>query len=94
MNAGNGFAFVSHVGDVFPGGFLPLYGGNLRSQSLADVYRHAALFRELRDPDRLLGRCGHREYRRICGGSRSRAFALTGNHLATDPWCGYQPKGM
>ena len=93
VNAGNGFAFVSHVGDVFPSGFLPLHAGNVREQPLADIYRRSELFRELRDPDRLLGRCGHCEYRRICGGSRSRAFALTGNHLATDPWCGYEPKG-
>ncbi len=91
VNAGNGFAFVSHLGDVYPSGFLPLRAGNVREQRLADVYRHADLFRALRDPDNLLGRCGRCEYRRICGGSRSRAFALTGNPLATDPWCGYQP---
>ena len=91
MNAGNGFAFVSHVGDVFPSGFLPLHAGNIREQPLADIYRHAPLFRELRDPDLLRGRCGHCEYRQICGGSRSRAYAITGDHLATDPWCGYRP---
>jgi radical SAM protein len=92
VNAGNGFAFVSHVGDVFPSGFLPLPAGNVRQRSLAEIYRRSELFRELRDPDRLLGRCGYCEYRSICGGSRSRALALTGNHLATDPWCGYQPR--
>ncbi len=93
VNAGNGFAFVSHTGDVFPSGFLPLRAGNVREQSLAEIYRASPLFRTLRDPDALVGRCGRCEYRQICGGSRSRAYALTGNHLATDPWCGYQPEG-
>jgi radical SAM protein len=92
VNAGNGFAFVSHTGDVYPSGFLPLRAANVREEPLADTYRDSSLFRALRDPDRLLGRCGRCEYRRICGGSRSRAFALTGNWLATDPWCGYQPR--
>lgn len=92
VNAGNGFAFVSHTGDVFPSGFLPLRAGNVRQQPLAEIYRSADLFRELRDPDALHGRCGRCEYRRICGGSRSRAFALTGDHLATDPWCGHRPR--
>ncbi|MFQ5668084.1 MAG: TIGR04053 family radical SAM/SPASM domain-containing protein [Candidatus Binatia bacterium] len=91
VNAGNGFAFVSHTGDVFPSGFLPLCAGNVRSQELAEIYRHSPLFRALRDADALLGRCGRCEYRTICGGSRSRAYALTRNHLATDPWCGYEP---
>ncbi len=91
VNAGNGFAFVSHTGDVYPSGFLPLNAGNVRSQSLIDIYRNHPLFRELRNPDALLGRCGHCEYRTLCGGSRSRAYALTGNYLATDPWCGYVP---
>ncbi|HUI25498.1 MAG TPA: TIGR04053 family radical SAM/SPASM domain-containing protein, partial [Candidatus Kryptonia bacterium] len=91
VNAGNGFAFVSHTGEVYPSGFLPLCAGNVRERPLAEIYRQAPLFRELRDPDALLGRCGRCEYRVICGGSRSRAYALTGNHLAADPWCSYQP---
>lgn len=93
VNAGNGFAFVSHTGDVFPSGFLPLRAGNVRSQPLAEIYRESPLFRTLRDPGALLGRCGRCEYVDICGGSRSRAYALTGNFLATDPWCEYQPVG-
>ena len=91
VNAGNGFVFVSHTGEVFPSGFLPVCGGSVRRQNLADIYRASELFRVLRDPEALLGRCGRCEYRGICGGSRSRAYALTGNYLATDPWCGYQP---
>lgn len=91
VNAGNGFAFVSHTGDVFPSGFLPVCAGNVRTGRLSDIYRESPLFRTLRDPDALCGRCGRCEYRGICGGSRSRAYALTSNYLATDPWCGYQP---
>jgi radical SAM protein len=91
VNAGNGFLFVSHRGDVYPSGFLPRAAGNVRSVELAEAYRHSSLFRDLRDPDLLTGRCGRCEYRRICGGSRSRAFALTGDPFATDPWCVYEP---
>ena len=94
VNAGNGFAFVSHTGEIFPSGFLPVLAGNVRTHGLADVYRNSPLFRTLRDPDALHGRCGRCEYRGICGGSRSRAYALTGNYLATDPWCGYQPSAV
>jgi len=92
VNAGNGFLFVSHRGEVFPSGFLPLRAGSVRERTLAGIYRDAPLLRALRDPDRLTGRCGRCEFRQICGGSRSRAFALTGDAFATDPWCGYQPR--
>jgi radical SAM protein len=91
VNSGNGFLFVSHQGDIFPSGFLPLPAGNVRQTSVAEAYRGSDLFRGLRNPDRLEGRCGRCEYRQICGGSRSRAFALTGDPFATDPWCSYQP---
>jgi radical SAM protein with 4Fe4S-binding SPASM domain len=91
VNAGNGFLFVSHRGDIFPSGFLPESVGNMRTMPLADAYRCSELFRRLRTPALLQGRCGRCEYRQICGGSRSRAYALTGNPLATDPWCVYEP---
>ena len=91
VNAGKGFVFVSHTGEVYPSGFLPVSAGNVRSQSLAEIYRDSALFRTLRDPAALRGRCGRCEYRSFCGGSRSRAYAMTGDYLATDPWCNYQP---
>jgi len=94
VNAGNGFLFVSHRGEIFPSGFLPLAAGNVRQDSLADVYRNSPLFKRLRDPEALLGRCGRCEYRSICGGSRSRAYALTGDAFRTDPWCGYEPRGQ
>jgi radical SAM protein len=91
VNAGNGFLFVSHRGQVFPSGFLPVAVGSVRERDLATIYREAPLLRALREPDRLQGRCGECEFREICGGSRSRAFALTGDPFATDPWCAYQP---
>lgn len=91
VNAGNGFLFVSHRGEIFPSGFLPLPAGNVRDTPVADAYRESPLFRALRNPDALKGRCGVCEYREICGGSRSRAYGLTGDHLETDPWCAYQP---
>jgi radical SAM protein len=91
VNAGKGFLFISHLGEVFPSGFLPVSAGNIRHTPLATLYRETELFLKLRDPDRLVGICGRCEYRAICGGSRSRAFALTGNLLASDPWCAYRP---
>ncbi|GAA1017544.1 hypothetical protein Aple_023310 [Acrocarpospora pleiomorpha] len=91
VNAGRGFVFVSHTGTVHPSGFLPLGAGNVRDRPLTEIYRSAPLFAALRDPDRLGGRCGACEFRTICGGSRSRAYACTGDVLAEEPWCGYEP---
>jgi len=91
VNAGRGFVFVSHLGDVHPSGFLPLAAGNVRDQPLAAVYRDSRLFTELRDVGGYRGRCGRCEFAAVCGGSRSRAYALTGDPLAEEPWCGYQP---
>lgn len=91
VNDGKGFCFVSHIGDVCPSGFLPLAAGNVRQQSLAEIYRRSPLFLELRDPGRLKGKCGRCEFREVCGGSRARAYALSGDYLAEDPSCVYQP---
>jgi radical SAM protein len=91
VNDGNGFAFVSHTGDVCPSGFLPLSGGNLREQSFSDIYRRSSLFRELRDYSRLKGKCGVCDFREVCGGSRARAFAVTGDYMESDPYCVYSP---
>lgn len=87
VNAGRGFAFVSHTGVVHPSGFLPLAAGSVRETSIVDVYRHAPLFRRLRDPTQLSGVCGRCAFAQICGGSRSRAFAATGDPLGDDPAC-------
>ncbi len=88
---GKGVCFVSHRGEVYPSGFLPLSAGNVRSRSLVRIYRQAPLFQALRDPDRLKGKCGRCEYRKICGGSRARAYAYRGDYLAADPACIYEP---
>ncbi|MGV9994535.1 TIGR04053 family radical SAM/SPASM domain-containing protein [Streptomyces sp. NPDC003374] len=91
VNAGRGFVFVSHTGTVHPSGFLPLGAGNVRERPLTEIYRTSELFTGLRDPDRLGGRCGSCEFRRVCGGSRSRAYGVTGDPYAEEPWCGYVP---
>jgi radical SAM protein with 4Fe4S-binding SPASM domain len=93
INDGKGFVFISHLGDIQPSGFLPLTSGNVRTDELIDVYRDDPLFRLLREPDRLGGKCGRCEFRNICGGSRARAFATTGDFLAEEPLCRYQPGG-
>lgn len=93
ITAGNGFAFVSHTGEVFPSGFLPESAGSVRDRTVVDIYRNAELFERLRDPDELSGKCGTCEFRFVCGGSRSRAFATTGDPMASDPLCGYVPDG-
>jgi len=93
ITAGNGFAFVSHRGDVYPSGFLPKTAGNVRAKPLTEIYRDSELFRSLREPDSLRGKCGACEYRHVCGGSRSRAFAYTGDPLESDPLCEYVPEG-
>src|SRR5215471_4640994 len=92
INDGKGLVFVSHTGEIYPSGFLPLSAGNVRRNSLTDVYRNSPLFRTLRQPDNLRGKCGDCEFRNLCGGSRSRSFALTGDYLTEDPKCVYQPK--
>jgi len=91
VNDGNGFVFISHTGQVCPSGFLPLVCGNVRQTPLATIYRDNPQFRALRDPDRLGGKCGQCEFRRLCGGSRSRSYGLTGDPLAADPTCAYIP---
>jgi radical SAM protein with 4Fe4S-binding SPASM domain len=74
-----------------PSGFLPLAAGNVRRESAVDIYRDSTLFRELRDPNALHGKCGRCKYREVCGGSRARAYAVTGDYLASDPSCPYEP---
>jgi len=90
---GSGVVFVSKTGDVYPTGFLPLSGGNVRQRGLVDIYRHSSLFVDLRDPTMLKGTCSICEYRSICGGSRARAYALTADPLESDALCTYQPAG-
>jgi AdoMet-dependent heme synthase len=92
VNDGNGFLFISHVGDIQPSGFLPITAGNVRTDDIVDVYRHAELFTDLRTPDKIKGRCGVCEYRDVCGGQRGRAYGITGDYLESDPACIYVPQ--
>jgi radical SAM protein len=91
VNDGNGFLFISHLGEIYPSGFLPLSAGNVRRDDVVEVYRNSPLFRSLRDPDQLKGKCRVCEYREVCGGSRARAYALTGDPLEAEPFCTYVP---
>lgn len=88
---GNGIVFVAHDGTVHPSGFLPLAAGNVRDASLVDLYRSGELFVRLRDPRQLKGKCGRCPYALICGGSRARAYAWTGDPYESDPLCAYAP---
>lgn len=92
VNDGDGFLFVSHTGELFPSGFLPLAGGNVRTDDLVEVYRDSPLFRSLRDRSSLKGKCGVCEYKAVCGGSRARAYAVTGDPLEAEPFCAHIPK--
>jgi radical SAM protein len=89
---GNGVVFVSHTGEICPAGFLPLAAGNIRRDRLVDVYRNSGIFKSLHDPTQFGGRCGYCEYHALCGGSRARAYEVTGDALAEDPFCQYEPK--
>lgn len=94
VNDGNGFIFVSHTGDVFPSGLLPIKVGNIRENRLNHIYRTSPVLNELRNPDLYKGKCGICEYRQVCGGSRSRAYAMTGDYLASEPFCTYVPQSL
>lgn len=93
VNDGKGVMFVSHTGEIYPTGFLPILCGQFPDESIVDVYQDSPTFRMLRDSDRLQGKCGACEFRNVCGGSRARAFGVTGNPLAEEPDCKYLPKG-
>ncbi|HEY8717827.1 TIGR04053 family radical SAM/SPASM domain-containing protein [Pengzhenrongella sp.] len=91
VNSGKGFAFVDHVGIVYPSGFLPAPAGSVRARPFPEIYRESVLLKSLRDPDSFGGKCGRCEFRTVCGGSRSHAFATTGDPLAEDPSCLHEP---
>ena len=90
--AGAGYCFVSHRGEVYPCGYLPLLAGNVREQSFREIYQESPLFRTLRDLSQLKGKCGRCEFVRLCGGCRARAYAITGDYLAEEPYCVYRPR--
>ena len=90
-NDGKGILFISHLGEVFPSGFLPLSVGNVNRRSVVKMYRDSDLFRKLRDPSQLGGKCGRCPFNVICGGCRARAYADSGDPMGEEPYCAYQP---
>jgi MoaA/NifB/PqqE/SkfB family radical SAM enzyme len=86
--------FVSHIGEIYPAGFLPLCCGRFPQDSVVEVYQNHPTFRMLRNPDGFKGICGICEYRQPCGGSRARAFAVSGDPLGPEPDCVYVPGGQ
>ncbi|MGW5238681.1 TIGR04053 family radical SAM/SPASM domain-containing protein [Monashia sp. NPDC004114] len=91
VNSGRGFAFIDHLGEVYPSGFLPHRCGNVKDRGFREVYRTSPILTALRDPAGFHGACGRCEFRDVCGGSRSHAYAVTGDLLAADPTCVYEP---
>ena len=91
VNDGNGFLFISHLGQFMPSGFLPIDCGNVREQDIVDVYRNHPVFKDLRNYENLKGKCGICDYRDVCGGQRGRAYGVTEDYLETDPACLYEP---
>ncbi len=94
INDGKGIMFISHAGEIYPSGFMPILCGRFPTDNLVDIYTQSQLFQGLRDANRLQGKCGQCEFRTICGGSRARSYALTGNPYAEEPDCAYEPEGL
>ncbi|MDP2646766.1 MAG: heme b synthase [Desulfobacterales bacterium] len=88
---GTGFCFISHTGIVQPCGFLHLNCGDVNQTSFEDIWRHSEVFQSLRDTDQLKGKCRICEFRKVCSGCRARAYEATGDYLAEEPLCSYQP---
>ena len=90
--AGTGVCFISHQGEVYPCGYLPVLAGDLRQQPFAEIWEKATVFQQLRNTENLKGKCGYCEFRNICMGCRARAYAATGDYLDEEPFCIYQPR--
>ncbi|MCC6572748.1 MAG: SPASM domain-containing protein [Planctomycetes bacterium] len=94
VNDGNGFIFIDHHGEVYPSGFLPLKCGNVKEKSIVDIYRDQADLKRMRDFSQLKGKCFACDYRDVCGGARSRSYAVTGDYMASEPYCTYVPPAL
>ncbi|HEU5394850.1 MAG TPA: radical SAM protein [Candidatus Methylomirabilis sp.] len=90
--AGSAVCFISHKGEVFPCGYLPVEAGHIRRERFADIWERSPVFARLRDADLLGGKCGPCEFKTVCAGCRARAYAATGDFLAEEPFCAYQPR--
>ena len=91
--AGTGVCFVSHTGKVYGCGYMPVEAGDVRQAPLADIWQTSDFFAELRELGTLKGKCGRCGYGNVCGGCRARAYGSTGDYLAEEPFCAYQPGG-
>ena len=89
--AGTGVCFISHRGEVFPCGYLPVEAGHIRHDSFGDIWQNSSLFAEMRNPELLQGKCGACQFKSLCSGCRARAYGMTGNYLAEEPFCAYEP---
>jgi len=91
---GQSFAFISHTGKVQICGFLDVECGDVRKENynFKKIWETSPVFLDMRDIDKYHGRCGYCEYRKVCGGCRARAYAVTGDYLAEEPYCIYEPK--
>lgn len=92
--AGSAICFVSHTGEVFPCGYLPVSAGNVKRKNVRDIWENSEVFARLRDVEQLEGKCGLCEFKKICLGCRARAFFASGNYMAEEPFCVYEPKRM
>ncbi len=92
VNDGDGFMFISHTGEIMPSGFLPLVAGNIRNDDLVQVYRESPIFTQLRHREDIKGKCGVCEYLKVCGGSRARAYGMTGDFMESEPFCAHIPR--
>jgi len=90
--AGTGVCFISHQGEVYPCGYLPVLAGDLRRQTFAEIWENSAVFQQLRETENLKGKCGRCEFRNICMGCRARAYAASGDYLDEEPFCIYEPR--
>jgi radical SAM protein with 4Fe4S-binding SPASM domain len=90
--AGSAICFVSHTGEVFPCGYLPVSAGNVLRQPIGEIWARAAVFERLRDTGELDGKCGLCEFKNVCMGCRARAYYATGDYMDEEPFCIYEPK--
>ena len=90
--AGSAIAFISHKGEVFPCGYLPVPAGDLKKRDFRDIWENSEVFKTISDPDALKDKCGICEFKVICGGCRARAFGVTGDYMGQEPYCLYEPK--
>jgi radical SAM protein with 4Fe4S-binding SPASM domain len=90
--AGMGYCFISHRGEVYPCGYLPVLAGDIREEDFRTIYQESPVFRRLRDLSQLEGKCGECSFVHRCGGCRARAYSLSGDYMAAEPYCVYEPR--